>query len=445
MDNVCEVTNNKKSLLRLFLSYAIPGIAGLLFNSMYILVDGLFVARILGREALAAVTVGVPVVEVLLALSMLISVGAGVLISNSNGAGDTKEGRRIFNLSFRLLMATSIIIAGLSLIFIYPLSSFLGATPDIIDLVVEYLRYFFAFSPAFMLSYGMCTWLRNDSKPSLVMIAQIVGALSNIILDWYFMVPLEMGLAGAALATGLGPVFSILIMLPHFLRKKGNLYFQKVKLDIATILLTIKRGIPSFMMEFALGITTLICNIAIGIHMGSLGFAAYGIVGYIALIATSIFLGMAEGSQPLISFFHGAEEDSKIKDIINISLIISTVIGTVTYFLLYNFGKYPVSVFAGKDIDLINTSVNAVIYYFPALFISGINIVIASGLQSIGHWRESVVISLCRSLILLLPLLFVLPTFLGNNGVWVSVPIAEVLTAFIAYFFLKKFILNAKA
>ncbi|GAA0728613.1 MATE family efflux transporter [Clostridium malenominatum] len=433
-----SINKNQKSLLNLFSSYAIPGIAGLLFNSLYILVDGLFVARLLGREALAAVTVGVPVVEILLAISMLVSVGAGVLISNSNGAGNTKEGRRIFNLSFRLLVLIGILIAVLSLIFIYPLSKLLGATPDIMELVVEYLTYFFAFCPAFMLSYGMSTWLRNDSKPTLVMIAQIIGALSNVFLDWYLMAILNMGLAGAALATGLGPVFSILIMSPHFLKKRGNLYLEKVIFDFKTVLLTFKKGIPSFMMEFALGLTTLCCNIAIGIHMGALGFAAYGIVGYVALIVLSIFLGMAEGSQPLISFFHGANEDLKIKEIIKISLIISTIVGITTYFLLYNFGNYPVSIFAGKDIDLINASTTAIIYYFPALFISGINIVIASGLQSIGSWKESVAVSLCRSLILLLPLLFVLPSFWGNIGVWLSVPIAEVLTVLVAYFLWKK-------
>ncbi|NLY45955.1 MAG: hypothetical protein GX053_08235 [Tissierella sp.] len=158
---------------------------------MYIVVDGLFVARMLGREPLAAVTVGVPVVEILLAISMLISVGAGVLISNKKGNGKTDEARAIFNISFRIIAVVAIFIAVSSLIFIRSIAEMLGATPDIMDLVIEYLTYFFAFSPAFMLNYAICTWLRNDSQPKLVMVAQIVGAVSNIILDWFFMGPLK--------------------------------------------------------------------------------------------------------------------------------------------------------------------------------------------------------------------------------------------------------------
>lgn len=184
---------------------------------------------------------------------MLISVGAGVLISGKNGRGEFKEARDIFNISVRLLAVVSILIAVGALIFVRPISKMLGATPDIMDLVVEYMKYFFAFSPAFMFSYAMCTWLRNDSQPKLAMFAQIVGALSNVFLDWYFMGPLKMGIGGAALATGLGPVFSMIIMFPHFISKKGNLYLEKIKIDFKTISDMILKGIPSFTMEFALG------------------------------------------------------------------------------------------------------------------------------------------------------------------------------------------------
>lgn len=427
------IENQSKNILRLLLSYIVPGITGLLFNSLYIVVDGILVARMLGREPLAAVTVGVPVVEILLSLSMFISVGAGVLISSKNGKGEYKEARDVFNISVRLLAIVSILIAAVSLIFRYPIAKILGATPDIMGLVVEYMTYFFAFSPAFMFSYAMCTWLRNDSQPKLAMLAQLVGALSNVFLDWYFMGPLKMGIGGAALATGLGPVFSMIIMLPHFISKRGNLYIQKVKMDFKIISELLLKGIPSFTMEFALGITTLCVNIAIGIHMGALGFAAFGIVGYIALIILSVFLGMAEGSQPLISFYHGANDIRGMRTILSISLCISTAIGIIAYLLLFIYTEIPVYVFANNDIELVKTAATATIYYFPALFASGINILLASYMQSTGHWKESVAISLCRCLILLLPLLLVLPGFLGDNGIWISVPFAETLTLPIAY------------
>jgi len=431
--NEMVIENQSKNMLGLLLSYIVPGVAGLLFNSMYIVVDGLFVARMLGREALAAVTVGVPVVEILLSLSMLVSVGAGVLISGRSGRGEHKEARGVFNISVRMLAILSLLIASISLIFRYPVAKMLGATPDIMELVVEYMTYFFAFSPAFMFSYAMCTWLRNDSRPKLAMVAQIVGAVSNIFLDWYFMGPLKMGIGGAAIATGIGPVFSMAVMLPHFIHKKGNLYFERVRMDLKIISETLLKGIPSFTMEFALGITTLCVNIAIGVHMDALGFAAFGIVGYIALIILSVFLGMAEGSQPLISFYHGANEKNNMRAILKISLHISAVIGISAYLLLLKYTEIAVHVFADNDIELVKTAAVATLCYFPALFVSGMNIILASYMQSIGHWKESVFISLCRCLILLIPLLLVLPVFFGGNGIWISVPLSEVLTLPAAY------------
>ncbi|MCB5230999.1 MAG: MATE family efflux transporter [Candidatus Cloacimonas sp.] len=425
-----------ESTFKELLSYIIPGVAGLIFNSLYIVVDGLLVARMLGREALAAVTVGVPVLEILLSLSMLVSVGAGVLISYKNGMGENKGARYIFNLSVKLLALLSIIISVTSLAFIRPIVKMLGATPDLMNLVITYIRCFLIFSPTFMFSYAMCTWLRNDSKPKLAMTALLIGALSNIFLDWFFMGPLQMGVGGAALATGLGPIISMLIMLPHFVLKRGNLYLERIKIDFKIAYDILLKGIPSFAMEFALGITTLCVNIAIGIHMGALGFAAFGIVGYIALIVLSLFLGMAEGAQPLISFYYGAGNIEKTKEILKLSVQIAVAIGISAYILLFNYAMLPVSIFADSDIELAKTAVAASIYYFPALFVSGINILLASYVQSVGRWRGSMLISLSRSLFLLLPLLMILPYRFGNIGIWISVPLAEVLTLPIAYWIL---------
>lgn len=422
-----------KAIFKELLNFIIPGITGLLFNSLYIVVDGIFVARMLGREALAAVTVGVPAVEILLALSMLVAVGAGVIISSEHGKGNLKEARQVFNLSVRTLLALSIFIAITSLIFIKPLAKLMGATPDIMDLVVEYLLYFLLFSPAFMFSYAMSAWLRNDSQPKLAMTAQIIGALANVFLDWFFMGPLQMGVGGAALATGLGPIIGIAIMLPHFVKKTGNLYFESTPMNKSLLVDMIKKGIPSFTMEFALGITTLCVNIAISIHMGALEFATFGIIGYIALIVLSIFLGMAEGSQPLISYYHGANQTHKTNQILKMSLGLSIVFGILSYIFLYYFIEIPVTIFAQHDLELIQSASTAALYYFWAFFVSGINILLASYVQSIGRWPGSILISLNRSLIILMPLLLVLPYLFGGIGIWISVPLAEVLTAPISY------------
>ena len=432
--------DNNNEVFGELLKYIVPGIVGLLFNSLYIVIDGLFVARMLGRDALAAVTLAVPVMEIMIAFSMLISIGSGVIISNLNGQGKVKEGRKVFNISSRVLLLLSITIAIVPNLLLRPIIKLLGGTEDIYFLTRDYLRALLLLAPGFMFSYGLGTWSRNDGQPKVAMVAQVVGALVNIGLDWLFMGPLQMGIRGAAIATGLGPIVGIAIMLPHFIRKKGDLYFEKVKMDLGIISDVMKKGVPSFSMEFALGLTTLCMNIVISKYLGVLGLAVYGIVGYIALILYSVFLGMAEGSQPLLSYYHGAEDDGRKKSILSISIIISVITGILGYIVLNMKGVHVIKIFAGKDVKLIQGTVAAVKIYFVGLFITGINIVSSSFMQSVGDWKESVFISLLRSVLILYPVLLILPKFFGVESIWLGVAVTEAITLlFTIYILIKKY------
>lgn len=424
--------SNPSNTKKVFWKYAMPGIGALLFNSLYIVVDGIFVSKMLGRIALASVTVVVPVVEILIALSMLISVGAGVIISKYQGEGDLISARKYFNISFWMLIVVSLILLISSIVFHNPIISILGSTPDTHEEIKKYFLWFIVFSPFFMLNYGLCTWLRNDQRPNLVMVTQIIGAVLNIVLDWLFMGPLNMGIAGAAIATGLGPVVGVSLMLPHLLHKKGNLYFEKVKIRIKDINIITLKGIPSFAMEFALGLTTLFCNIAIANHLGSLGLATYGIIGYISLIALSLFLGMSQGTQPLISYYFGAKKIELVSRLVKLGTTSCAVIGVITFVFLVLFKQIPINIFVqNNDISLKEMTSGAINIYFFALFASGINIYISSALQSIERWVPSIFISLSRCLIILVPLLLILPNTFGKSSLWICVPLAEIFTIFL--------------
>lgn len=419
--------------------YIIPGIIGLLFNSLYIVVDGLFVARILGEKSLAAVTVAVPIMEVLIALSMLISVGSGVLISKYNGQDDYLNSRKTFNIGFRVILSLGLIISLAGLLFLPKLSMALGATPDIFNQVVDYLKYLLIFTPGFMLNYGLGTWLRNDNNPKLAMVSQILGAITNIILDWVFMAPLNMGIKGASIATGLGPIVGILITLPHFILKKNNLYFEKINIfkELNRILEIIKKGLASFSMEFALGMTTFSMNIFIGKYLGSKGFAIFGIIGYLALLIFSLFLGMAEGSQPLVSYYDGKNNSTKKIEILSLTMLYSVFIGFVAYLGLISKGKFLIAIFAKGNRELIEASYKVVKLYFIGLSFVGLNIVISSYLQSIGLWLESSLISMFRSCLFLLPVLMILPKFFTSDYIWLAMPLAEFITLFVSLHFIR--------
>lgn len=418
---------------RSFIRCAVPGILALMLNSVYVVVDGLFVARLIGRDALAAVTVAVPMMEIMIALAMLISVGAGVSMSTLRGKGDLAAARQVFMHSVVLMGVLSLVLCVGGLLLRGPIGGLLGATAEIAPLAEEYLMYLFAFCPFLMLNFGLCTWVRNDGKHTLALTAMGIGAVVNIVLDYVFIAWCGLGIGGAALATGLGPLVGCAILLPHFIRRRGDIYFEPATFSLRRFAEIISLGIPSFAMEFSLGLTTLCVNIAVSHHLGALGLATYGVVGYVALIVITVFLGMAEGTQPLFSFYTGMDDRASVKGLLRLSLVVATACGLLGFLLLFFLARYPALLFGGHDQALVDSSIYAIRLYFPMLFATGINIVCASCLQSMGRWKPSIAISLLRSLGFLALFLLTLPMVLGEAGLWLAVPAAELCTMPIAF------------
>lgn len=429
---------DKKALRRKFGHYASAGVMALMLNSVYVVVDGLFVARLIGRDALAAVTVAVPVVEILVALSMLISVGGGVIIAQSRGRKDDSTARKAFMHSAGILLAVAVAVAFLGVVFRGPLARWMGATDVILPMVMDYFFWIFLFSPFFLFSYALCTWVRNDDRPRLALVAMGVGAVVNIVLDYVLIAWAKMGVGGAALATGLGPVVSCAILLTHFLRRKGVLYPQHTRWDWSMAGRVLVMGAPSFLLEFSLGMATLLVNLAMGPVGGELGLAAFGVVGYVALIALSIFLGMAEGTQPLLSFYHGKGDVASGGYLRNLSLATAGICGIVAYAVIYFGAGGPARLFGGQDAALVDMAIHGMRLYFPALFAAGMNIQAASAMQSVGRWKPSAAVSLLRSLAVLQLMLWLLPGPMGLDGVWLSVAAAEIITLPCAVLFMRR-------
>jgi len=363
----------------LFAKYAIPQMIGLLFNSVYLIVDGVFIGNRLGRDAMAAAAVAVPFIEILIALSMAVASGAGITISSRLGCKEMKEARQTFGLAALILSAISFAIVVLGNIFIHPLAGLLGSTPEIHGDAVTYLWYIISFSPFLLFSFLLGGLVRNDGKPKLAMFALAFGSVSNIVLDYVFMYPLNMGIAGAALATALGPIFSVVILLPHFLMKKGNLYFAKFKVHISNIKQIFVLGFPSFIMEFTIGIITFVYNFAIVRNgYGELGLAAYLVIGYLMLIILTVFLGMAEGLQPVFSYFSGTGERERNRALLSFAIKIFLGVGVLCYLLILLFARDFITVFAPGDIQLIDFTHSKSLLYFCGFFLAGFNILMIS-------------------------------------------------------------------
>jgi len=429
----------------LFLKYVIPQMIGLVFNSIYFIVDGIFIGQRLGTQALAAAGVAVPVVEIMIALSMLISVGAGIMISSETGRGKIKEARSVFNIAMIFTLAFSIAIMAAGLAFCPPFARALGASDTILGDTVTYMNYFLGFCPFLIFSFVLSTFARNDGKPALAMWALTIGSVTNIILDYVFMYPLNMGIAGAALATGLGPVFSVLILLPHFLRKKGNLFFEKVRFSFKTIGKLGINGLPAFVAEFSIGFVTLLYNLAIVRNgLGEDGLASYVVIGYAALICLTAFLGAAQGVQPAVSFFKGAGMKGRIISLFRTTVVFNVILGMAFYALLFFFGKGFFGIFIDNDPALLNFTASSARIYFINLPFAAVNILMISFMQSMEKVGSAMAVSLSRSTAPVIVFLLVLPLLFAQNGLWMAITCTEAVTFILGVVLWKKMLADER-
>ena len=418
----------------LFVKYAIPQMIGLVFNSVYMIVDGVFIGNVLGRDSMAAAAVAVPLIEILIAISMAIASGAGIIISGQLARNEKEKALQVFDTALICAGVISILIAVFGNLFIHPLAELLGSTPQIHGEATEYIRYIVSFSPFLIFSFLLSGLVRNDGSPKLAMFALAFGSVSNIVLDYVFMCPLNLGIGGAALATAIGPVFSVLILLPHFLLKKGALYFAVPKLQLPTVRNIFTLGFPSFIMEFTIGIITFVYNIAIVKHgYGEIGLAAYLLIGYLMLIILTLFLGMAEGLQPVFSYFTGSGEMARANNMRRFATKAFLTVGIVCYLLIVPFSKYFFSIFNPGDTELIAFTAEKSIWYFCAFFLAGYNILMISFWQSTQKTKSALAVSLSRSIVWPTILTTLLPLIFGNEVIWLCHSLSEAITACTAF------------
>lgn len=423
---------NKAKTSTIFFKYIIPQIIGLFFNSIYFIVDGIFIGNKLGSEVLAAVGVAVPLVSFTYAISMLIAIGAGVRMSIFKGQGKPEKAREIFNIINIFTLVFTLAYMALGIIFLEPISRILGANSDTITDVMTYLKYYIMFSPFYIFSFVLSTFVRNDDDPNIAMWSLTAGAVANMVLDYILMYPLNMGLAGAALATGLGPVFSVIIVFPHFIKKKGVLYFEKTKFKIKVVMRALIEGVPGFISEFSLGFVTFLYNTAIikqGI--GNHGLAIYLVLGYAILIAINFYIGSGQGIQPAISYLDGYGNHKRIKELFISTIKFNIISAFIIYLSLYFIGDYFYGLFINDNSKLLLDTIYAGKIYFINLPFTAINMAFIAFLQSLSKVKEAMFLSLLRNTLPVIVFLFILPKFFGITGLWLAITFAEIFSMII--------------
>lgn len=312
-----------------FLGYTIPSALAMFISSLYTIIDGIFVGQGVGDNALAAVTIVMPLTIMLFGIATMFAVGGGALVSKNFGAKKDIEGINLFRQVFKFLLIISTVISLVLAIFSSPIVSILGATESIKPLASEYLRYYALFCIPNLIGIALNSFVRNDNRPKLAMVSTISGAITNIVLDYVFIFPMAMGIKGAAIATGLGQLVTVSVVMPHFIKKRGKLTFGNVALDKNVIKEFVNIGLPSFFAEAAFSVIVFIQNIAVVNILGEAGLAAYSIINYITTNIYMVLLGLTFGAQPLISYNYGAKNAKNILEVYRVSNIASIIINII--------------------------------------------------------------------------------------------------------------------
>jgi putative MATE family efflux protein len=426
---------------KIFLHYLLPSIGGMVGLSLYIFFDTMFIGQGVGSEGLAALSIAIPMYNVHSALGLLLGVGGATVLSIYHGQENYKKANEAFTISILISVLLGLFLTIVEVIYIDELCYLLGASGEIFPLVKEYLMILTWFTWAFILSGAMVVMVRNDKNPKLAMWAMLAGCISNIFLDWLFIMGFKMGMTGAIVATVISPIITLVILSIHFIKKINTIKLVKIKADGNLIMRILRNGMASFILEISGAIVIFAFNKAIFSIVGDLGLSAYSIIANISLICASIFTGVAQAVQPIISINFGAKKVSRINKSLKYALITSFIFGVLFYAIGLIMPRAIVAIFNNDNVELMKITVDGIRLYFVAFVFMGINIVIVSYLQSIERSRISIFVSLCRGIIFILLGLFILPKLFSVNGVWLTAAFAEVIALCINIIYL---IINKK-
>lgn len=424
MNKTNELENGRISSL--ILKFSLPAIIGLLVNALYNIVDSAFVGRGVGDLALAGVTVCYPIMTTFIAFVMFVGMGATALISIRLGEKKHEEAEMIVGNAMVLFLIIGISLMVIGLLFTKPILLLFGATPNILPLATRYIRIILAGSIFLALGTGMNNFIRAEGFPKTAMYTMLLGAVTNIVLDYIFIFIFKWGIAGAALATIISYGVNTVWVFYHFLSGKSNIKIKrehfKLQKDIVKDILRI--GFPSFILQIAGSIQQMILNRSLSYYGGDLALAVIGIIMSISSLLAMPAMGISQGAQPIIGFNHGAKKYDRVKDTLKLTIISITGVITLGFIVSKVWAEQLIRLF-NTNPELVSMGIKAMGIFFKLLPLAGLQIISSGYFQAVGKPNQATILGLSRQIIIFIPLLLILPRFFGLDGVWWSSPLSD--------------------
>lgn len=414
--------------------YIFPALGGLFVTYLYNVVDGIFVGQGVGSAALGAVNIGVPFITFVIAIAAMFPMGGATVVAIRKGRGDKEGANHAFMTAFSMTLAVSVLLTIVGTVFAQQIVDFSGASKlsaEMREMSKQYLFFYSAFSVPALLSTSLSVFVRNDGSPTLAFVGMCTGAVANIFLDWLFIFPLQMGVVGAAVASGLGQICSVLVLLTHFIRKKGDLRIMAFKIDFSLIKKITKRGVPEAFTQLATPVTALCYNLMLASLIGDIGVSTFSVLSYISSLANAILSGVAQGLQPLWGQCYGKKDTGEMNWYFRSGMVINTILSVVIYGILF-FLDVPVIRIFNKEPELVQTATAALPLFALSFIPMAYNLIYTAFLFSTKRTGASNVIAISRGIVLKALAIFCIPLIAGTDAIWIAPFVAETITLIIA-------------
>lgn len=435
MSNSLDNKINLSSLIK----YTLPTVIMMVFFSLSTIIDGIFVSRYVGSNALSATNIVYPVINILIGISVMFATGGNAIVAKYMGEGKNQEAKETFTLITLSALAVGVIVAVLSIIFIKQIIYGLGATESLYKNSFDYLIVFLVFAPVMIAKLFFDYFLVTAGVPNLGLISSVSGGILNIILDYVLIVVLKMGAIGAALATCVSYALPAMVGVIYFSKKSNILCFAKPKFNMKLILDSCMNGSSEMVTQMSGAVTTFLYNVAMLKFLGEDGVASITIILYVQFLLNSAFLGFTSGVSPRISYNYGSKDDEQIRKLIKYSFIIISVFAISIFVSSRYFSDIIISMFSPKGSNLYNITLSGFMIFSFNFLVVGINIFASGMFTAFSNGKISAILSILRTFILFTIGIIILPQFLGINGVWLVVPFAEFTTLIVSIIFINKY------
>ena len=429
----------KPVTLKNIVKFAVPTIAMTVFMSFYTMVDGLFVSNLIGTDALSAINLTAPVIQLVTAVSTMLATGGSAVIMKKMGEQKTDEAKEDFTFLIIVNVMVGLVMCAAGYLAMDFIFAGMNLSPAVEGYCVEYLSRYLIFTVPILLMNNFTLYMIASEKAVLSLICSVTGGILNMALDYVFIAGLDMGIGGAAVATGLGYSVTAVAGLFVFSRKKSLLHFKKPVFRIRVLGSAASNGCSEMATALVTGIVTMIFNWTMLHYVGEDGVAAVTIIMYVLMFASSLYTGYSYGVASMLSFYYGEQNREKLKKLVGLSMKVIAVISVITAAASFVMTRPLVSVFARTDNPVYDLAVTGNRICTAALFFIGFNIFASGMFTALSNGIVSAVLAFSRSFVFMLITMIVLPLLLGVNGIWLATPAAELMALVLSFFMFLKY------